>query len=429
MNPINSLPGSNDILREVLPNGITVLARANFESPSVVISGYLPCGSILDPADKSGLAVFLSACLMRGTTGHSFHQIYEQIESCGASLNFNSSTHNILFSGRALAEDLPMILEMTAEVLRFPEFPEAHIEQVRSQLIAGLAIREQNTQEMAELAFDRELFGDHPYARDDAGTPESIQSISREDMLKFHQQHFSPEGMVLCIVGGIDPAEAAKMVRKAFESWAKNPNPQPVFENLPTVQNPPKIKEIHIEIPEKSQMDLILGGIGPDRKSPYFQAAKLGNCILGQFGMMGRIGKIVRDDNGLAYYAGSNLDSGQLGGSWEVSAGVNPKNKKKAIDLIASELKQFVELPVFPEELEDVKSYFTGRLPLDMESNTGVAYHLLNIERYDLGLDYYREYEGLIRSITIENVLEAARKYIDPGRLLIVTAGTKTGSK
>ncbi len=248
-------------------------------------------------------------------------------------------------------------------------------------------------------------------------------------MLKFHQQHFGPEGMVLCIVGGIDPAEAAEMVRKAFESWAKNPNPLAVFENLPVVQNPPKIKKIHVEIPEKSQMDLILGGIGPDRKSSYFQAAKLGNCILGQFGMMGRIGKIVRDDNGLAYYAGSNLNSSQLGGSWEVSAGVNPKNKKKAIDLIASELKQFVELPVFPEELEDVKSYFTGRLPLDMESNAGVAYHLLNIERYDLGLDYYREYEGLIRSITIENVLEAARKYIDPGRLLIVTAGTKTGSK
>ena len=429
MNQNNSLPGSNDILRKELPNGIIVLARANFESPSVVISGYLPCGSILDPMDKSGLAGFLSACLMRGTTGHNFYQIYEQIESCGASLNFNSNAHSILFNGRSLAEDLSMILDMTAEVLRFPEFPEAHIEQLRSQLLAGLAIREQNTQEMAEIVFDRELFGKHPYARDDAGTPESIQSITREDMLNFHRQYFGPEGMVLSIVGGIDPAEAAAMVQKAFESWTKNPNPQPIFENLPVVQNPPKIKKFHVEIPEKSQMDLILGGIGPERKSPYFQAAKLGNCILGQFGMMGRIGKIVRDDNGLAYYAGSNLNSSQLSGSWEVSAGVNPKNKKKAVDLITSELKRFVDLPVFPEELEDVKSYFTGRLPLDMESNAGVAFYLLNIERYDLGLDYYREYEELIRSVTAENVLEAARKYIDPGRLLIVTAGTKTGSK
>lgn len=425
MNKINSLPGSDDILRQVLPNGITVLARPNFESPSIVIRGYLPCGAILDPADKSGLAIFLSACLMRGTARKDFYQIYDQIESAGASLSFSASTHNILFSGRALAEDLPMLLELIAEVLRFPEFPENQIEQVRDQLLAGLAIRSQNTQEMAEITFDKAFFGDHPYARDDEGTPESIQSITRQDMQAFHQKYFGPDGMVICIVGGIEPAKAVENVRAVFEPWAKNPQARPSFDNLPQVTNPKTTQRLHVEIPEKSQMDLIVGFSGPNRLSPHYYAATLGNCVLGQFGMMGRIGKVVRDDNGLAYYAGSSLAGLPLSGSWEISAGVNPGNIEEALRLIHLELKRFTEEPVLASELDDVQSFFIGRLPLDMESNGGVAYYLLNMERYQLGLDYYREYAGIVRSVTREQILNTARTFIDPDRLIIVTAGTK----
>lgn len=427
MNSHNSLPGPDDILREELPNGIVVLARANFASPSVAISGYMPCGSILDPAEKTGLCGFLSACLMRGTASHDFFQIYNQIESSGASLNFNASTHSVLFSGRSLSEDLAMILELIAEVLKSPTFPETHIEQIRSQILASLSIRSQSTQDMAEVIFDRELFGAHPYGRDDAGTPDSIRSINQEDMLRFHSDYFGPKGMVICVVGGVEPAEAVQQVRNAFASWTKETVQFPSFDNLPMVQNPNKLKKVHLEIAEKSQMDLIIGGIGPERKSPFFQAAQVGNCILGQFGMMGRIGKIVRDDHGLAYYAGSNLNSSLLSGSWEVSAGVNPKNRKKASELIIAELKRFVDSPVSLEELEDVKSYYIGRLPLDMENNAGVVYYLLNMERYSLGLNYYRNYENLIRSVTAEDVLSTARKYLDPERLLIVSAGTKNG--
>jgi len=427
MNQHNSLPGPDDILREELSNGIVVLARANFSSPSVAISGYLPCGSILDPVEKSGLCGFLSACLMRGTSGHDFYQIYDQIESSGASLNFNASTHSVLFSGRSLSEDLAMILDLTAEVLKTPTFPEAHIEQIRSQILTSLSIRDQNTQDMAEVVFDRELFGTHPYGRDDAGSPESIRSITRDDMLRFHRDYFGPKGMVLCIVGGIKPTEAVQLVRNTFASWTKETVQLPSFQNLASVQNPNKMKKVHLEISEKNQLDLIIGCIGPERNSPFYQAARVGNCILGQFGMMGRIGKIVRDDHGLAYYAGSNLNSSMLSGSWEVSAGVNPKNRKKASDLIISELKRFVDSPVSLDELEDVKSYYIGKLPLDLENNAGVVYHLLNLERYGLGLNYYREHETLIRSVTVEDVLSAARNYIDPERLLIVTSGTKNG--
>src|SRR6185369_4326131 len=164
------------------------------------------------------------------------------------------------------------------------------------------------------------------------------------------------------------------------------------------------------------------------RKDPEFMSALIGNSVLGQFGMMGRIGDVVREKSGLAYYAGSSWNAGIGPGSWEVSAGVNPQNVKKASELIVSELKRFVDEGVTADELADVQANFIGRLPLSLESNGGVANALLNIERHNLGLDYYLRYESLIRAVTPERVLETARKYLDLEKLAIATAGPKKPS-
>jgi zinc protease len=138
---------------------------------------------------------------------------------------------------------------------------------------------------------------------------------------------------------------------------------------------------------------------------------------------MGRIGKVVREDSGLAYYAYSNLGAGLGPGSWTVSAGVNPANVEKARDLIVRELRRFVERGVEAEELRDSKANFVGRLPLSLESNAGVANALLSIERYGLGLDYYQRYAKLVHAVSRAEVLQVARAFIHPDRLVVATAG------
>jgi zinc protease len=166
--------------------------------------------------------------------------------------------------------------------------------------------------------------------------------------------------------------------------------------------------------------------LGPQRKSPDYLSASLGNNVLGQFGMMGRIGDVVREQAGLAYHASTSLNAWIEAGSWEVSAGVNPANLQRAIDLILSELDRFVREPVSSEELQDSQANFVGRLPLSMESNAGVAGALLNLERFQLGLDYYRRYPPLVESVTPELVLETARRYIDTHGIAIISAGSDT---
>ncbi|MDQ2691728.1 MAG: insulinase family protein, partial [Chloroflexota bacterium] len=302
-----------------------------------------------------------------------------------------------------------------------PVFPKVELEKLRAQLLTGLAIRAQDTSDMASMVFDGILFKDHPYSRPEDGYPETIQKITRRDLVRFHREHYGPRGMVLAVVGAVKPEEAVRQVKRALGGWQANGQ-----EEMPVLPDPRFLKKTvskHHRIPGKSQSDLVIGTNGPRRRDPEYMSASLGNNILGQFGMMGRIGDVVREKSGLAYYAYSSLSAGTGPGSWEVSAGVNPQNVSKARDLICAELDRFVHEGVAEEELADSQANFVGRLPLSLESNGGVASALLNIERHKLGLDYYRRYPDLVNAVTREDVLTTARKFIDVSKLAISIAG------
>lgn len=420
-NRINSLPGPDDIYREVLPNGITVLTRSNFNSPSVVISGYFEAGALFDPDEKLGLAEYTTIALMRGTKTRTFDEIYQALESVGASLGFNTGFHKSGFNGRSLSEDLPLLLNLLSETLTSPVFPKTEVEKLRAQLLTGLAIRAEDTGEMASLVFDQILFKNHPYSRPEDGYPGTIQTIKRSDLVKFHREHYGPRGMVIAIVGAVKPEEAVRQVKRALGGWqVKDQKETP---ELPPLKSLKKTVSKHHRITGKSQSDLVVGTNGPMRRDPEFMSASIGNSILGQFGMMGRIGDVVREKSGLAYYAYSSLNAGLGPGAWEISAGVNPQNVTKARDLILEEMKRFVQDGVTADELADTKANFIGRLPLSLESNGGVANALLNIERHNLGLDYYRRYEDLVNEVTADDVLNTARKFIDVNKLAIAVAG------
>lgn len=417
----SSLPGPEDITRVELPNGIVVLSRAHFHSPSVVINGYLPAGSLFDPDEKLGLADFTASALMHGTAEHTFQQVYDALESVGASLGVGGGTHNATFGGKALVEDLDLLLDLLTEVLRRPVFPIEQVERLRAQLLTGLAIRAQDTDQMASLAFDEMVYAGHPYSRPEDGYTETVQAITQADLVDFHRAHYGPHGLVIAVVGGLEPAQAVEKVARALGEW-QNPD-QPSPPELPPLTPLDGVVTRRISIAGKFQSDISMGVAGPPRRSPDYLPASLGNSVLGQFGMMGRIGEVVREKAGLAYHAGSSLSGGSGPGPWSVSAGVDPKNVDQAVDLIRQEIRRFVSEPVSQEELADSQANFIGRLPLSMESNGGVAAALINLERFALGLDYYRRYPSMIEAISTQQVLEVARRYLDPDRLAIAIAG------
>ena len=417
----NSLPGPEDITRVELPNGITILTRSNFESPSVVINGYLPSGSLFDPPEKLGLSYFTALALMRGAGKRNFQEIFNSLETVGASLGFSASVHNTTFGGRSLAEDLPLMLGVLADCLRTPTFPPDQIERLRAQLLTGLALRAQDTADMASITFDAAVFAGHPYGNPEDGYVETVQPITRADLVDFHKRRYGPRGAVIVVVGAVTADHVIEQIRKVLGDWQNPEQTDPPA--LPAIAPLTQTIRKHVPLAGKSQNDLVIGTLGPKRCATDYLAASLGNSVLGQFGMMGRIGEVVREQAGLAYYASTSLNAWIESGSWEVSAGVNPANTQRAIDLIRAEIERFVREPVSAEELENSQANYIGRLPLSLESNAGVAGAILNLERFQLGLDYYLRYPERVQRVTVEAVLEAAQHYLDPDKLAIISAG------
>jgi zinc protease len=420
---LHSLPGPENIVRRELGNGIVVLVRENHTSPSVVLDSDLRAGALWEPRDASraGLAGFTAAALMRGSENYTFAEIYEQIESVGASLGASGGAHTSGFNGKSLAEDLGLLLHIAADVLRRPTFPADQVERLRGEILTRLAIRDNNTRDRATEAFYELAYPEHPYRLDEEGYPETIQAITRDDLAAFHRQHYGPRGMIVTIVGAVRAEDAAALVEKYFGDWA-NPG-QPPEPPLPPLPRPQSVVTRRVGMPGKIQSDIVLGAPGPARNHSQYVAARLANNILGVFGMGGWIGEFVREKGGMAYYAASALTGGLGPGPWYAYAGVNPKNVDRAIELMRREIEKIVTRKVTAAELADNQANFIGRLPLSLETNDGVAGMVGSLELYNLGLDYLQRYPGLVQAVTRDEILEVAREFLSAEHYALAVAG------
>jgi zinc protease len=421
---IRFLPGPHDVLRRELENGIVVLARENFATPSVVIQGFVSAGSIHVSRQQAGLADLAAIALMRGTEKRTFRQVFETIESLGANLGFNANAHTTSFQGKSLAEDLDTVLDLLAETLRYPSFPAAEVTRLKAEALTELSIRDQDTGCVARIAFDDQAYPGHPYGVQPDGYRETVEALSPKDLRAFHRAFFGPKGMIIAIVGAVAAEAAVEKVGAAFGEWRTRRRPAEAA--LPPVHRPEGIVRKEVVLEGKSQSDIVVGVPGPSRLEPGYLAAAVGNNILGRFGLMGRIGAALRASAGLAYYAHSALLGGPGPGPWQISAGVNPANVERAVALIRKEIARFTTRRVSPTELAENQAQFIGRLPLQMESNEGVATSLVFAERYRLGLDYYLRFPDLIAAVSRDQIHDMARRYWDPDRLVVSVAGAGT---
>ncbi len=421
--PNLTYPGPENIQRHALANGITILVYENFASESVVLSGLVRAGALAESRAQAGKASFAANLLLRGTQQRSFGEIYEALESVGAGLDFSSGRHTTEFAAHALAEDLPLVMDLLAQSLRAPTFPAEQIELVRGQILTGLQIRANDTRHMANLAFRDLLYPHHPYSQPTEGYPETVAAITREDMTAFHDHYFGPQGMIIGVVGAVKTAVAIAQIERVLGDW-QNPQ-QHTLPAVPAAARPAAMLRRHVDMPDKSQADILLGLPGPLRAAPDYLDAKLMNTILGVFGMMGRIGENVREKRGLAYYAYSHLQGGLGPSPWYASAGVAPDKQDEAVQAILDEIARIQNEMVPEEELADSQAYITGSMPVGLETNGGLVNVLTDMEYYELGLDYLQQYPDLIWEITPERVQMAAQKYLSVEQIAVAVAGSR----
>jgi zinc protease len=420
----SAIPGPDDIVRHELANGIVILVRENHAAPSVVISGAVRAGAIHTPPEKAGLARFTASALLRGAGERTFAEIFEEIESVGASLGFGGGQHVTEFSGQCLAEDLDMLLDILKDALFAPAFPGDQLEKLRGQIITGLQVRAHDTRYVAGEEFSKLAYPpEHPYSRSSAGTVETVRAITRRDIVNFHWGYYGPQGMIVIVVGDVDADSVVARLDARLGGWSPSPADVEREPTLPEVPPLQEAREAQALVPGKTQSDIVLGVPGPPRAALDYIQARLANTILGVFGLMGRLGTNVRDKQGLAYYAYSQLRGGLGPGPWLVSAGVNPANVERAVSSVRDEIRRLQDEPVPADELDDNKSFLIGSLPIHLETNDGVAEMLLDLELYELGLDYLQRYPEMIAAITAEEIQGAAQKYLSADHYALAVAG------
>lgn len=414
-----ALPGPHNVTRAVLDNGLIVLVRENHAAPVTVVNGYLPVGSVHDPADKAGLASFVASMLTRGSAAYDFATFNELIEGVGASLGASADDHVTSFGLNCLSEDFPALLRVLADTLRHPTFPAAHVQRVRSQRIVRIQEREDDTQEVAGMRFYETIYPDHPYGRSTTGYIPTINAIQREDLAAFHQQHYTPQGAILVIVGDVDTATALDLAQQSLGDWR---GPQPTTQ-IPPVPTLAEIRQRVYPMPGKFQSDIFIGVPAVPRHHPDYFPIRIANTLLGRFGMMGRLGDRVREEQGLAYYVYSSQEAAPHAGLWYAAAGVNPANVNQAVDAIRAEFARLADEPVSAEELADTQAYLTGIVPLQLETNDGVASTLLTMEWLQLGLDFLARYNDLTYAVTAADVQRVAQTYLRDDAYVQVVAG------
>lgn len=404
--------------RSVLDNGAVLVSHALPSNPFIAFRGSVPAGTVAEGTEH-GVAEFASRLLLGGTRRSSAAKLSDRLEGIGATLEFRNSPELLLFSGRCTRETAAETIRILVECLSQPAFPGKEVERVRGELLNDERIEQDDPRQRAYRELARIVFPkDHPYGRDSKGGADRIRRIRRPDLVAFHAAHVGPEGLILAITGDVDRRLIESAVATPLARFHGDAEP-------PRLPSPPpyKPRTAAIPMPHKSQADLVVGAPAVPRRHEDYYALLLANLLFGRIGLFGRLGRNLRDELGLAYYAFSSLDARSAGGMWSISVGVNPSNLTRAVEGVRTEMDRLRSEPFGTEEIADGKDNQIGSLTVSLERNAEVAGELHRMEHYGLGMDFLERYPEIIQGLSEESIRGAAARYFDPASSSMVLAG------
>lgn len=420
------VPFAEAVRSRTLENGARFFVLENRFNPTVAISGSLHAGPLFAPPERRLLASVTAGELVKGTARRTKLEIAEELESRGASLAVSAGSGDpvgVDVGAGSLSRDREVLLDVLAEVLLSPVFPEEELEKERMRL-AGL-VREQQDQTSVrafEAAARRIYPRGHPFHRRTAEERiTAIESLTREELRDFYEERYGAAAMLLVVVGDVDAGEVLDGLERRFGSWKRGPSLD--FERPAAVAPAPGSETVRM--PDKASADVVLVEPGDlERQSPEYVACILANSALGQSSLTSRLGVRVRDTEGLTYGIHSGFAATHLAGPFAVSLTVKPESRDAAVAATLEEIHRFRREGMTPKELADEQSSHVGRFKVDLASNGGIAHALDAAVYYGLGVSYLDEFPSLVEVVTKEEADAAFAKRVDPDLFTIVSAGS-----
>jgi zinc protease len=407
-----------------LSNGLQVVVVLHHEQPVVSMRMIVRAGRAADPRDKIGVAHLAAALLDQGTSGTppqgamSATELHDAIDFIGAEVNAGAGADLSFLNMLVMKDSFDTGLRLLSDMARHPAFDPAEIDRQRQQMLSTLQVSLDDPSYIANSVFDRLVYGFHPYGLPELGTPKTIASISRDDLVAFHDRHFAPNNALLAVVGDLTAAEAFDGVTRVLGDWPRRDVPAERFVAPPG----PAKRVVVIDKPDAVQTEVRVGQLGVKRNISDYMAVNLALRILGGEGA-NRLHQVLRTEHSLTYGAQAEMDTLKDSGDFEAETSTRTEATGEVVRLIIDEFWRIQRERVAEEELSNAKAYLAGSFPLTIETPNAIATQILNVLFYGLPVAELQSFRDRVNAVTVDDVGRVARVYLRPDRLSIVLVG------
>ncbi len=403
--------------RVVLGNGMVVHLLEDHELPLISLGAIVKVGAWLDPDDKLGLAE-LTGAVMRsgGTASMTADQMNDELEFIAASVETGIRQRSGRASMQVLTKDLDVGLKIFADVLMHPVFAQDKLDIRKQQMLEAIRRRNDEPAPIASRYLNNKVYLGHPYGR--IATLETVDAVTRDDLIAFHKRYFAPNNMILGVAGDFDKKQLLAKLEAAFSDWPKG---EPVADP-PAVPFDPKPGVFVVE-KDVPQANLRLGHLGVLKKDPDVFALEVMDFILGGSGFTSRMMREIRSNRGLAYSVGSYFSAGQERGVFGMYCETKSKTTLQAIDAMKDIFRKMTEAPVSEEELKIARDSIQNSFVFQFQSAGQIVSQAISLEYEGLPPDYLEIYNEAIGKVSAQDVMAAAKRHLLPEKLTVVVVG------
>lgn len=398
-----------------LGNGLRVLFLKDDRLPKVSLLLMVKSGFAHDPEGQEGAMALTAGLLDQGTKKKTATQIADQFAQMGTSFNKSVASDYTLFSISGLSTSRNEMAELFTEVILEPSFQNKEIKRMKSQYVANLKQIQDQPAAYTELLFDQQIFGTHPYGRISLGSEKSLNSISRDQIVRHFQSHIRPQNSILVVTGQFDQSYKDQ-IENLFMNWKSKDYQKPPMIEVKT-ENNQVVKVVSKTGLQQSQIRI--GHPSIPRNHPDFLKLRIANMVLGG-AFASRLNQKVRDDLGLTYSVSSRFDTFKESGAFKISTFTRFEKTKQTVDETISVFKEFVEKGITKNELESAKSVLIGQFPAAIETSDRLGTNLLLLRLNGVSDSYLSDFIVNVESLNLNEVNQAIKKHLMPNKLSIL---------
>ena len=410
------------VWEEVLGSGMRVFGIENNEVPLVNFTIRVDGGLLLESIDKTGVANLMAEMLTRGTARKTPAELEDAIQQLGASIRIGAGRESIEISGNTLARNYDKTIDLVTEMILEPRWDTTEFNLLKSETISSLQQQMASPNSIASNAYRVLLYGkDDIRSANVLGTMESVNETTMKDLQDYYKNNFSQALATMHVVGDISQSAVVSSLEEISEKWHSEPVSLPQF-TLPESQE--KATVYFYDVPEAKQSVLRIGYPALTANDPDYYPANVANYILGGGGFASQLTQVLRESKGYTYGIFSDFSGTENTGQFAISSGVRTNITLEATQEIRNILENYGAN--FSEaDLETTKSYLIKSNARAFETAWAKLGMLENISAYDWPVDYVKEREKIVESMTVNQIKDLADQYLDPGKMIWLVVGDK----